>query len=300
MTRLPDYSAHAGFIAPAQATKQVWRVVVGFIAAGFLYILLNQLLFQSVYRVMGDSNAVAFMNELLSGKTPFAMYMVLGSFGMMILGLAVPLKLLHQRGVSSLIGPSAVAWGQFKMVLAILVVLQVVVAILPPWDFGGKLVRNMDIGPWLMLLPFSLLAVLIQVSAEEIVFRGYLQQQLAARFRSPLVWMVIPSVLFALGHYQPEAMGENALIITVWAGIFGMLMADLTARAGSLGPAIALHFVNNVFAILIVSLPDELSGLSLFLTPFSMNDTAALRAWLPVDFLLMFVMWLAARLAIRR
>lgn len=294
------YGAHSDFIAPAQASKQLWRLVAGFILAGFLYILLNQLLFQSVYRLMGDTSAVAFINDLLSGNTPFAMYMVLGSFGMMILGLAVPLKLLHQRGVSTLIGPRGVAFGQFKTVLAILLVLQLVIAILPPWDYGGDLVRNMDLGPWLLLLPFSLLAVLIQVSAEEIVFRGYLQQQLAARFRSPLVWMVVPSALFAAGHYQPEAMGDNALIITVWAGIFGMLMADLTARAGSLGPAIALHFVNNVFAILIVSLPDELSGLSLYLTPFSMDDTAALRAWLPVDFVLMFVMWLAARLALRR
>ena len=62
----------------------------------------------------------------------------------------------------------------------------------------------------------------------------------------------------------------------------------------------AVHFWNNVGAILIVSLPDELSGLALYLSPFSMEDTEALRAWLPVDFAMMFVLWLAARVAIRR
>jgi len=172
--------------------------------------------------------------------------------------------------------------------------------LLPPWNLGAPYVPNLALGTWLMLLPFSLLGVLVQVSAEEIVFRGYVQQQLAARFNSPLVWMVLPAVIFALGHYLPDQAGENALVIALWAGVFGMLMADLTARAGSLGPAIAVHFCNNVAAIVITSLPDDLSGLALYLTPFGMDDVDALRAWLPVDFALMLVSWLAARLAIRR
>jgi hypothetical protein len=40
--------------------------------------------------------------------------------------------------------------------------------------------------------------------------------------------------------------------------------------------------------------------LALFHAPFTMDDTDILRAWLPVDFALMFTAWLAARLAIRR
>ena len=71
----------------------------------------------------------------------------------------------------------------------------------------------------------------------------------------------------------------------------------VTARAGTLGPAIAVHFFNNVVAIVIVSMPDSLSGLSLFLSPFSMTDAEEVRAWLPVDFAMMVVSWLAARLA---
>jgi len=165
---------------------------------------------------------------------------------------------------------------------------------------GAPLVPNVPPGQWVLLLPLALAGVLIQVSAEEIVFRGYLQQQLAARFASPLIWMGLPSALFALGHHQPDVAGDNAWMITIWAGVFGVLMADLTARSGSLGPAIAVHFVNNVSAIVIVSLPEDLSGLSLFTTPFGMDDTEALRAWLPVDFAMMVVMWLAARLALRR
>ena len=47
-------------------------------------------------------------------------------------------------------------------------------------------------------------------------------------------------------------------------------------------------------------MPDDLSGLALYLAPFSMQDAEVMREWLVVDFALMLVIWLAARLAIRR
>ena len=159
---------------------------------------------------------------------------------------------------------------------------------------------QLPLGRWTALLPLSLLAVLVQVSAEELLFRGYLQQQLAARFASPLAWMVVPSALFALGHYSPETAGDNAIWFVLWAGIFGMLMADLTARTGTLGTAIAVHFVNNVIAMLFTAMPDNLSGLALYVMPFATSDADAVAQWLPVDFAIMVTSWLAVRLALRR
>lgn len=293
------YAAHRAFVAPALETAALWRVTAGFLAASAIYLLLNNLMFGALLSVIGPGSD-GFYDDLLSGRTPVAMFLLLGSFGFMMVGVGVAARLVHRRSFATLIGPLRLAIVQFSLVLRILVVLGAVVFLLPPWDLGAPYVSNMGLGKWVLLLPLSLAAVFIQVSAEEIVFRGYVQQQLAARFKSPLVWMVLPSVLFALGHYLPEDAGENAIIIALWAGVFGMLMADLTARSGSLGPAIAVHFCNNVTAILITSMPDDLSGLALYLTPFGMDDTAAVRAWLPVDFAFMLVSWLAARLAIRR
>jgi hypothetical protein len=293
------YDAHAAFFAPALASRQIWKLVVGFLAAGAIYLALNQIYFSALYALIG-SESTAFYDNLLAGTTPGAMFILLGSFGLMTVGIAIVVRVLHKRSLASVLGPRNLFVPQFRSVILVCAILGVVVFVLPPWDMGGDFVPNMPLGRWSLLLPLSLIAVLVQVSAEEIVFRGYVQQQLAARFRSPLIWMVLPAALFALGHYLPEQAGENAAIIAIWAGVFGILMADLTARAGSLGPAIAVHFVNNVSAIVITSLPDDLSGLALYLTPFGMDDAAALRAWLPVDFALMFVAWLAARLAIRR
>ncbi|MEO1363377.1 MAG: CPBP family intramembrane glutamate endopeptidase, partial [Pseudomonadota bacterium] len=76
--------------------------------------------------------------------------------------------------------------------------------------------------------------------------------------------------------------------------------ADLTARSGTLGPAIAVHFFNNVQAILLASPRGEMSGLALFVMPFGMGDEAQMAALMPVDLGWMIVAWLAARLALRR
>ncbi len=293
------YAAHEAFFAPAVPSSALWRVIIGFLGASAIYLLLNNLIFAALFSLLGPRGD-RFYDDFLTGTTPVAMFLLLGSFGLMTVGVAVVTRLMHRRPAMSLLGPLTLAVPQFLVVARILVLIGALIYLLPPWDMGGPYVKNMALGTWMLLLPLSLLAVFIQVSAEEVVFRGYVQQQLAARFRSPFFWMVIPSMLFALGHYLPNQAGENALIIALWAGVFGMLMADITARAGSLGPAIAIHFCNNVSAILITSMPDDLSGLALYLTPFSMADAEALRAWLPVDFGMMFVSWLAARVALRR
>ena len=298
MSRLKAYALHEGFVAPARANADLWRFAVGMVLAVFAYFLLNQIFFQVVYGLAGANTTL--LDDLRTGSTPQAMYLLLFSFVFMSIGVGLSARVLHHRGFLSLLGPLRLLWRDFRAVSIALLAVMAAVFILPPWDMGGDYVPNMPLSTWLMLLGPSLFFVLVQVSAEEIVFRGYVQQQLAARFRSPLIWMVLPSTLFALGHYLPDSAGENALLIAIWAGVFGVLMADLTARSGSLGPAIAVHFWNNVSAMLIVSLPDELSGLALYLSPFSMEDAEALQAWLPVDFAMMFVLWLAARVAIKR
>ena len=209
------------------------------------------------------------------------------------------MRLIHRRGLLGVIGPPRAALRDFWTVAKCLALLLAALWLLPPYDMGAPLEPNLAPGLWLTLLPLSLAAVLVQTSAEEIVFRGYIQSQLAARFASPLVWVLVPSALFAIGHYLPAEAGPNAVYIALWAGVFGVLMADLTARAGNLGPAIAVHFANNVSSLLIVSLPDGLSGLSLYTIDLDIASQDALFTVLPIDFVSMILMWLVARIAIR-
>ncbi|KIN63071.1 CAAX amino terminal protease family protein [Sulfitobacter noctilucicola] len=293
------YAAHAAFIAPARARSEAWRLVAGLVLAFFAYVMLNQIFFQVVLGLTSAGGGGSGQDWLWQESAP-AMYVLLFSFAFMSVGAGLSVRLLHDRSFASLLGPKDRLRRDFRATFVMVAGITLLIFIAPPWDMGADYVPNMPLGKWLVLFVPSLFFILIQTSAEEIVFRGYVQQQLAARFDHPLIWMVLPSVLFALGHYLPDMAGENAIWIAVWAGLFGILMADLTARSGSLGPAIAVHFINNVSAFMFISLPDEMTGLALYLTPFGMDDPAILRTWLPVDFAMMIVLWLAARLAIRR
>lgn len=157
----------------------------------------------------------------------------------------------------------------------------------------------MNLVHWLLFLAPAMLALLIQVSAEELVFRGYLQSQLAARFGNPVIWMGLPSILFALLHFGNAGTGGHAWLIVIWAAAFGLVTADLTARSGTLGPAIALHFLNNFVAILLFAPAADFNGLALYTFPAAMMENAILARWMPVEMATLLCAWLGARLALR-
>lgn len=293
------YSAQNSLLDAARPKAQVWRLLIGLVLVAGVFLLSNQFAHQTLLTFLGPAGYTA-LTAASGGSSQLSTLFLLFSFAFMFFGVVVALKVAHTRGSLEVFGPPHLFRQQFLSVLAILVLINVAVLILPPWDLGEPLIRNVPPMRWLIVLPLAVMAILVQVTAEEFLFRGYLQQQLAARFRSPMIWILVPSALFGFGHYMPQEAGENAILIVSWAVLFGVLMADLTARAGTLGPAIAVHFVNNFLAIVVISMPDALSGLSLFVSPFSLADTQQVRAWLPVDFAMMIVCWLAARLAIRR
>lgn len=295
-----DYTAHARFVAPARDTAEVWRLVLGLVfAIGFVWTC-APLIWQILYLVLSDESYRVLYDDFETMLLPQSLLLMLSSFGLIWLGIAVITVMLHRRRPETLIGPPTIAWMQAKFVVVALLLLMAAVLVLPPYRYNPLLQDGLPLGRWLALLAPALIALFIQTSAEEVLFRGYIQQQLAARFASPLVWLLVPSALFGLAHYAPQTYGSNAWLVVIWAGLFGVLAADLTARSGTLGPAIALHFVTNISALLLIAPQGEMSGLALYKYGFSAADEAAVRAYLPVDFAVMLISWLAARLALRR
>ncbi|WP_170480099.1 CPBP family intramembrane glutamic endopeptidase [Ruegeria arenilitoris] len=290
------YSSHEQLVKAVRSYPELWRLLVGLLIIVIVVTLLNAVLFSTIASIA----PLGWGDALQHGSTPLAVLIVLTSFIFTIFSVALVARRLQHRPPMTVVGQPSLAFRQFWRVLIALIALSLALFVLPPYDMGAPLQQNLSFGTWFLLLPLSVGAVLIQSSAEEILFRGFLQQSLAARFRTPVIWMGVPAILFAAGHYAPATAGDNALLVTVWAGIFSILTADLTARAGTLGPAIALHFFNNATALLLLSLPDNLGGLALFHIPYDASDTGLLRQWLYVDFAVMIVGWLTARLAIRR
>jgi len=295
---LPSYAAMRDYCAPARSHARIWRLLVGAVVFIVTYVVPMVGLFALVGILLGPDRSREVFEGLAAIDTPAATLIVLFSFVFMTLAVWAAARLMHKRGLASLIGPLGPALRDFIRVTGAMLVLQGVFFLLP---FGkADMVANLPLSTWAMLLPLTAIGIFVQTSAEELVFRGYLQQQLAARFASPLVWLLGPSILFGLVHYDPATMGDNTWVVIAWAAIFGLSAADLTARAGNIGPAVGLHFANNFGAMTLVSLDGPLSGLSLFKLPFSGADTEVLPTLLWLDLGAIGVMWLLARLVIRR
>jgi membrane protease YdiL (CAAX protease family) len=293
------YDAHSAFVAPARRRAEIWRLLLGLVLIVAIVLGLTALFHMAVLTYGGDALHRDITRLEGTGQTAAGVLTLLYSFLIMTLAVVVVTAQLHRRSPLTLLGPIPLMMRQFGAVVAVLIALGIAIAVLPPWGFEDPVGAGLPPLRWLLLLPLALLAVLIQTSAEEILFRGYLQQQLAARFRSPLIWMVAPALLFGVLHYRPDA-GANGGLIMLWAAGFALAAADLTARAGTLGPAIGLHFMSNASALLILSAEGTLSGLALFRLQIDMADPVALRPYLLIDATMILIGWLAARLAIRR
>lgn len=266
---LPGPSARfEAFVAPARPRPALWRLILGAALAAAVWLAaLVGLLW------------LAFWLERQGGGAPGAGPLViafLASFGALILGLHLALRLLHGRGAASLLGPRGFVPRHF--LAGVLVVAGFGAMSALPSLGAAPPVRQTDLARWLAWLPLALPALLVQIAAEEMAFRGYLMQGLAARFRAAWVWWLLPAAVFGLMHWNPAEFGPNAWLVVATATLTGLILGDVTARTGNLSAAMGLHFANNAVALLVVAVPSPLGGLSLWVADLDGSDAAAVRS----------------------
>lgn len=285
------------YIAPARAYPQLWRLVLGLAIVAAVYFGWLAMLGGLLWVLDGLAGLERRLGGIGAGNDPVAVLLLLTTFLGMGAGAWAAARLLHRRGLRSLTGRPAVVLRDFVLGAGVMVVLAgvataAVLPLLPP------LLPATPVGIWLQFLPLALVGLLVQTGAEEVLFRGYLMQQLAARFRHPLVWMGLPALLFGLAHMSPDQTGLTAGLVVAATGLFGLIAADLTVRTGALGLAWGIHFVNNVFALLIISSMGGLGGLALFRLP--PGGEWLLPALLVADMVLLAMVWGVCRLWLNR
>ncbi|MGZ9808920.1 CPBP family intramembrane glutamic endopeptidase [Pseudoroseicyclus sp. H15] len=214
-----------------------------------------------------------------------------------------------RRPATTLLGPGVRTWQHFLRAVLWVGGVMAAILLLPPWDLGVMYFN--PVLPWLAALPFILPAILIQTATEELIFRGYIQQELAVRSESRLVWMVLPSLVFGALHWGNGSSPTDSFLYAALITIFALLSADLTARTGSLGASIALHFAVNCQSILLFG--EDGAGLQRAALAVLPAQDPALQGMAISDFFSVFgiliiafgalpfvIYWLAARVAVHR
>lgn len=123
-------------------------------------------------------------------------------------------------------------------------------------------------------------STLLQSTAEEVFFRGYLTQAIGScgrgRAAGPVVAGVLTALLFA-GAHLPEDWWLFADLM-----VFALAASWLTWRTGGLEAAIALHVVNNLVAIGVAAVTgtlDEAVGATAVPWPHAVLDIVAVLAY---------------------
>ena len=200
--------------------------------------------------------------------TPTGVLTVLASFCGIWIGAWIAMRLLHRERLSALFGNSRRISGSgfCKGAIAVLltsVVSEVLIYLLHPEIGRGAI----GVSAWLAaLVPIAALAF-VQTSSEELLFRGYLPRGLAKRFRSPLVWALLPLIAFTALHWSPANSLAINICVMVSIGAFAIVLMLLVYATGNLGAAFGAHLANNLFGFLLISHQQSFNAFALFTAP---------------------------------
>jgi membrane protease YdiL (CAAX protease family) len=261
-------------VAGAAVVLLVWAAFtfVSFIAGVVLSGALNE------HPRGGDPSAfiIAFL------ASPAGVATALSSFLGMTAGVWLALRLMHGRAFGTVLGASGgIAWRDFWRGLLVSLIASGL-AEAATYLVDPTLQRSdLAVVAWLIWLAPLTLLLFVQVSAEEIAFRGYLTQSLAARFSSPLAWAAIPIAIFTLLHYDSHSLPSMTAAMLLSIAAFTVLVTVLVVRTGNLGAGIGVHLGLNAVGILFVSHMSWLSGGALFRSaPLDLGSWSHLDAFL--------------------
>ena len=287
------------FVQPARIRPQLWRFLLGMVLAFAIYAGWTAgVIAVSYFLLAGGADPLLWVGDLAAAESPQGTLILLLTFVGMALGPVAAARWLHRRTAGSLFGPRVRTFRDF--VVAAGIVFVVLGASVVLWSIEYDAVTNLPWSIWAMVLPLTLLGLLVQTGAEEILFRGYMQSQLAARFRSPVAWLVIPSLLFGIVHYDPGSAGGNVWLVVGAATMFGFIAADLTARSGSIGAAWGFHFANNTIAIAVLATGGTITGLARWVTPYDLTELDLPVLVIATDVAMLVLAWVLVRRAVGR
>ena len=221
-----------------------------------------------------------------------AMGVLLATFWGLWLGVWLVAKLLHKRDLSTVLAHDRRIRLDYFLVGMALAAGYLALSLGSIWLSGPPPARSsLPIEHWLIAFAPLVVLIFFQTAGEELFFRGYLTQQLAARIPHPLVWGLLPSLAFGLAH---TANGGGDAQFTVYyvavATLLGLVMTALVWRTGGLAAAMGFHLMNNIGAMLLVGIAGVTPPIALFVMDFGTIMGSASTDVLLLGLLLAFVL----------
>ncbi|MGX5831495.1 CPBP family intramembrane glutamic endopeptidase [Mesorhizobium sp. 43Arga] len=197
--------------------------------------------------------------------SPIGILTALASFAGIWIGLGIAMRWVHGEPLSALLGASRrVSWPDFlKGLVAVLItsaLSEILLYLLQPGLTRGTI----SLSSWLLFAIPIVALTLLQTSSEEVLFRGYLLRGLANRFRSPLIWALLPGLLFTSLHWSTASSLAINVCVLVSIAAFALLLTLVVYATGNLGAALGTHLGNNLTGFLLISHQESYNSFALF------------------------------------
>ncbi len=227
-----------GFIKASEKGRNPWWAYVGIILGSIaIVILLNQL----INRVIMPWFKSLGLVDTPIGKDLIVYAFIGVVFGSLIFVLKVLHQKLHRRNFNTLINATkekfrvrlfivgSVQWG----------VLLLIAELITKFPLFENFLANFQ---WSVFLPtFFLTAIVLfpQTYWEELLFRGYLMQNIGRKVGNIWVANLIISLLFGVAHF---GYGLGALIHSL---VYSFFLIPIVLKDKGLERATGIHFINN-------------------------------------------------------
>ncbi len=205
--------------------------------------------------------------------------------------LLVLIKPFHNRSYMTLFsGNSIIRWKRFFTSAFIWLILMAIFLIISlkmnPQDF--KL--NFHSESFFILILISIIFIPIQASSEEIFFRGYLSQGVAAWTKSRIMVIIITSILFGLLHSTNPEVKEFGFGIMMSQYIyFGIVFSVLTVLDDGIELAMGAHAANNVFLSIFVTSKSSVLQTSALFIQENINPVKELTSLVILSVIFIFI-----------
>ncbi len=164
-------------------------------------------------------------------------------------------KPIHQQIFKAVInGTNKIRWSRFFNGFIIWGAIMAIYLILDYSLNPDNFVFNFSIEKFIPLVIISIVLIPFQTTLEEVMFRGYLAQGVAAWTRNRLLVVLIPAILFGMMHvFNPEIEEYGFWITMPQYIIFGLVFGLITIFDDGIEIAMGAHAANNIFLSVFVT-----------------------------------------------
>jgi membrane protease YdiL (CAAX protease family) len=241
--------------------NQWWKYLViivgGFAAANIIgaipIIIVMTLAYTKGNVTLNPDNPTNF--SALGISPNFSLALLVFPFIIGLITVILLLKPLHRRSFQEVInGTGSIRWNRFFTGALIWIVMMAVYLIIFYLIDPENFQFSFNVHSFVALVIISALLLPFQTTYEELVFRGYLAQGLAAWTRSRWMALIIPALLFGLLHsFNPEVKEFGFWLTMPQYWLFGLFFGLLTILDDGIELAMGVHAANNVFTSIMVT-----------------------------------------------